>query len=105
RFRHQRFGRYYSKSTPVKSFLAAILLMGTMALPSPQTAPGTVEGTVIHTGTGAVYPGVPISLGTQSTTTDNRGHFVFEGIAPGQYRLGVVSGTNFIGTSQTITVT
>jgi protocatechuate 3,4-dioxygenase beta subunit len=65
---------------------------------------GTLEGTVTHTSTGTVFPGVPISFGTQSTTTDSQGHFMFQGIAPGQYRLGVVSGSNYIGTSQTIAV-
>jgi protocatechuate 3,4-dioxygenase beta subunit len=79
----------------------ALLLLGAVA--QSQTPPGSIEGTVMHGSTGEVFPGVPIRLNTQTTTTDARGHFLFDGIAPGQYRL--MAGPNYIGTTQTINVT
>ena len=86
----------------MKPVLLALLLISSAASAQPQTEPGSIEGTVVHAGTSEAFPGVPIRLNAQITTTDARGHFTFGGIAPGQYRL--MAGPDYVGTSQAITL-
>jgi len=71
-------------------FSLALILTGTGA----QTSKGQISGQVTDP-QGLAVPGVKVDLitleasTTQSTTTDETGHFIFGGLAPGRYRVAV----------------
>jgi len=57
---------------------------------SAQTASGSVDGTVLRTGTAEPIEGVQVTLSANSPTplrllTDKEGHFSFHNLAPGRY--------------------
>jgi len=71
----------------------ALICLATTAFAQLQV--GTINGTIID-GTGAIIPGVDVSLssvgvigGTQQTITDERGTYRFINLVPGSYRVKV----------------
>ena len=78
--------------------LCALLLLASFSPAArPQnatTGTGTIAGTV-QDNTTAVVPGVPVTLtdakgATQTATADEKGEYVFAGLAPGIYKVSVV---------------
>ena len=76
--------------------LCALLYLFVFWLPAHSQNPGTgtITGT-LQDNTAAVVPGVPVTLtdakgATQTATTDEKGEYVFAGLAPGIYKVGVV---------------
>src|SRR6185369_1927177 len=53
------------------------------------SGPGTVYGIVTDIGTGAGIPGVMVTGGGQSGTTDGQGTFSLSGLAPGPVNLTI----------------
>jgi TonB family protein len=80
-----------------QSFVSTVMLLSALTLPAAafravdQAAPAALTGSVYDT-TGAVLPGVELTLEgaaetTAKATSDAAGRFVFSGIAPGRYVL------------------
>ena len=84
--------------------MALIALLTRVALPTPQ-APASIEGLVIKLGTGEPFPNAGVQLNLEVAPSDDRpdilprqdfhrsvksdrnGRFIFENVAPGNYRL------------------
>jgi hypothetical protein len=84
--------------------MALIALLTRVALPTPQ-APASIEGLVIKLGTGEPLPNAGVQLNLEVAPSDDRpdilprkdfhrsvksdrnGRFIFENVAPGNYRL------------------
>lgn len=71
------------------SKLSAVVLLAacvTLVIVAAQSSVGTVRGTV-KDASGAVMPGVRISVDNRSTFTKEKGEFVFVGLKPGHYEV------------------
>jgi hypothetical protein len=78
--------------SPLNILLPVLLVFGTVSVASAQGV-GAITGSVTDS-SGAVLPGVTVSLlnpgligGTQTTTTDERGGYLFVRLVPGRYNV------------------
>jgi hypothetical protein len=83
------------RKTIVYCLLALTVLISSVATGFAQLQTGTIAGTV-QDGTGAVIPGVDVSLssvgvirGTQQAITNERGNYRFNNLVPGTYAVRV----------------
>jgi hypothetical protein len=79
-----------------RMLVCALLFLSCFSLParSQNSGTGSISGTV-QDNTSAVVPGVPVTLATpagttQTATTDEKGEYLFSGLAPGTYKVSVV---------------
>src|SRR5262249_25050644 len=76
-----------------KTFLIALALALPCAAPAQHLQPALVEGTVITAQNSRAVPRATVKLigmkgvGSRSTRADANGHFIFEDIPPGQYKI------------------
>ncbi|HWQ12260.1 MAG TPA: carboxypeptidase regulatory-like domain-containing protein [Roseiflexaceae bacterium] len=54
-----------------------------------EPAPGRIAGTVIDLTTGAPAPGVSVTVGDRTVTTDANGNYDISGLPPGTYRIAL----------------
>jgi TonB family protein len=92
-----------SRSLLVSGVVLAVAMLSAAAVHTEQTRPGRLLGT-IYDGSGAVLPGVEVSLSTaqdakSKATTDAAGRFSFPDAAPGRYVLEATL-AGFIGARQ-----
>jgi hypothetical protein len=68
------------------------------------TTTGSVSGTCFITNNSGktAVPGISVTVGSSKTETDNSGHFLISGLAPGTYEIGVAGGD--LGYSGQVTV-
>lgn len=90
--------------------LLCVLCIGALTLWAQTAATGSVVGTITDQ-SGAVVPGARVTItdtatgNTQSTSTNNEGHYIFVNVTPGTYNLKITkSGFSTTSTTQVVRV-